>query len=76
MGLRASSDLVRCWVERTCAEQGVAAKVDDRRVIEQIVALVGQARQTGSTRSTSKVARPGVAGRTTARSRMAATIER
>lgn len=76
MGLRPSAEIVQAWVERTCALQGLPAKLDDPRVIEQIVKLVGHARQTGSTRSASNVPRPRIAGRTTARSSTAATIER
>ena len=76
MGVRPSAEVVQAWVERTCALQGVPAKVQDPLVIAQIVALLGQARQTASIRSSSKVLRPGVAGRTTARSSTAATIER
>ena len=76
MGLKPSPDVVQAWVERTCAAQGIPTKLYDPRVIEQVVKLVGQARQTGSTRSASKAPRPRIAGRTTARSSTAATIER
>lgn len=64
------------WVERTCAAQGLCPKVTDLEAIRTVVALIGQTRQTGSTRSGSKRVRPRTAGRTIARSRMAATIAR
>ena len=69
-------EVARAWVERTCAAQGVPVKVTDPGVIGAVVVLLGQSRQTGSTRSGSKVVRPRTAGRTTARSRTAATIAR
>jgi hypothetical protein len=70
-------DVVLAWLERTCAAQGVPVKVADPRIIAAVASLVPQAsRQTGSTRSGSKVVRPRVAGPTTARSRTAETIER
>ena len=69
-------EVVRAWVQRTVAEQGLPAQLEDPVVIARVVALFGQALQMGSTRSGSKAARPGTAGRTTARSKRAATIER
>ena len=66
----------RAWVERTCAAQGLPVKVTDRTTIGAVVVLLGQSRQTGSMRSGSKTVRPRTAGRTRARSRTAATIER
>ncbi len=78
MGVTAAPDpeAVRAWVERTCAAQGVPVKVRDPGVIRDAVALLGQSRQTGSTRSGSKRVRPRTAARTIARSRTAATIAR
>ena len=70
-------EVVRAWLERTCGAQGVPVKVADPRIIAAVATLLPQASfQTGSTRSGSKVARPGTAGRTTARSSTAETIER
>ena len=76
MAVNVDPGVVRAWVERTCAAQGVPVKVTDRGVIEQTVALLGQTRQTGSMRSASSPRRPGVARRMIARSRTAATIAR
>ena len=67
---------VRAWVERTCAAQGLPVKVTDHAALAAVATLLGQTRQTGSIRSGSKRARPGVAGLTTARSRTAATTAR
>lgn len=72
-------EVVHAWVERTCAAQGVPVKVRDPLVTTALVTLLGakrQKRQTGSTRSGSKVVRPRTAGRMTARSKTAATIAR
>lgn len=72
-------EVVRAWVERTCAAQGVPVKVSEPLVTVAVVTLLGgkrQKRQTGSKRSGSKVVRPRTAGRTTARSSSAATIAR
>jgi len=70
-------EVVRAWLERTCAAQGVPVKVSDPRIVARVVALLGQdSRQTGSIRAGSKVVRPRTAGRITARSKSAATIER
>jgi hypothetical protein len=55
-------EVARAWAERTCAEQGVPVKVTDPEVIEKAATLLGQTRQTGSTRSGSKAVRPGRAG--------------
>lgn len=66
----------RQWAERTCAAQGLQVKVNDRAAIGTIVVLLGQSRQTGSTRSGSKRVRPRTPGRMTARSSTAATIPR
>ena len=68
---------VRAWVEQSCAAQGIPVAVEDARIIARLVDLLAQSsRQSASTRSGSKVARPRTAGRTTARSRSADTIER
>jgi hypothetical protein len=32
---------VRRWVERTCAEQGIAVAISDTRTIGRVVALLG-----------------------------------
>jgi hypothetical protein len=76
MGLTEREAEARAWAERTCAAQGLAVKVRDARTIETTVALLGQTRQTGSTRSGSKRVLPRTAGPTIARSRIASTIER
>lgn len=67
---------VRAWVERTRAAQGLPPTLEDPLVIGKVVALLPQARQTGSMRSESKVVRPRTAERTTARSKSEDTIER
>lgn len=69
-------EVAQLWVERTCAEQGVAVKVTDPAAIQTVVVLLDQSRQTGSTRSGSKRVRPRTAGPMTARSSTAATIAR
>lgn len=77
MGLKPTDPaVVRAWVERTRAAQGLPPMLDDPVVIARLVALLPQARQTGSMRSGSKAVRPGTAGRITARSKSADTIER
>ena len=80
MGVRQVRDeVVRAWVERTCAAQGVPVKVHDPLVTAAVVTLLGgkrQKRQTGSMRSGSKVVRPRTAGRMIARSSTASTIAR
>jgi hypothetical protein len=78
MGLKPPDPaVVRAWLERSCAAQGVPVKVADPRIIAAVVSLLPQASfQAGSTRSGSKAVRPRTAGRTTARSSTAATIER
>ena len=78
MGVRGAPEpeVVRAWVERTCEAQGVPVKIRDPRVIRDTVALIGQSRQSGSTRSGSKRVRPGTPGRMIARSRTPATIAR
>lgn len=68
--------VVRDWVQRTRAAQGLPVVLDDPVVIAKVVALLPQARQTGSMRSGSKVVRPGTAERTTARSKSEDTIDR
>jgi hypothetical protein len=68
--------VVRAWIARTRAAQGLPPKLDDPVVIARVVALLPQARQTGSMRSGSKVVRPGTAERMTARSKSAETMER
>jgi hypothetical protein len=72
----ADPEVVRAWVARTRAAQGLPVELSDPVVIAKVVALLGQARQTGSTRSGSKAVRPRTAGRMTARSSTAETIER
>lgn len=65
----------RAWAERTCAAQGLPVKVEDPAALAKVVAVVrdaGQTRQTGSTRSSSKLVRPGLARRIKTRSRSAA----
>jgi hypothetical protein len=74
--VRVSPEMVEAWVRRTCAEQGVPERVSDPAVIGRVVALLGQVRQTGSIRAGSKRVRPRTAGRTTTRSRTAATMAR
>ena len=70
-------EMVRAWLIRTCAAQGVPVKVADPRVIARVVALLPQpSRQTGSIRPGSNAVRPRTAGRMTARSRTAPTIAR
>lgn len=69
-------EVVRAWVKRTRAAQGLPETVDDEVVIARVVALLPQARQTGSMRPGSKVVRPGTAERMTARSKRAETIDR
>lgn len=70
-------EVVRAWLERSCAAQGVPVKIADPRVIARVVTLLGQAsRHSASMRSGSKVVRPRTARRTIARSSTAETIER
>ena len=52
----------RRWAERTCEAQSVPLKVTDRAAIAEVVALLGQSRQTGLMRSGSKRVRPRTAG--------------
>jgi hypothetical protein len=69
----------RAWVERTCAAQGLAVKVDDPGTVAAVARLLaagGQTRQTGSTRDSSKVVRPRTARSMMARSSKAATMAR
>jgi hypothetical protein len=42
------------WVERTCADQGVAVKLSDPLVLEKVAELLAQGRKTGSSRDSSK----------------------
>lgn len=58
--------VVRAWVERTCAAQGVPVKVRDPGVIDATATNLGQSRQSGSIRSGSKAVRPRTAPRTVA----------
>jgi hypothetical protein len=77
MGLKPPDpEAVRAWVKRTRLAQGLSPHLDDPVVIARVVALLPQARQTGSMRSGSKAVRLGTAGRITARSKSADTIER
>ena len=77
MGLKPPDPaVVRAWIETTRLAQGLPPTLEDPVVIARLVALLPQARQTGSIRSGSKVARPRTAERTTARSSKADAIER
>jgi hypothetical protein len=77
MGLKPPDPaVVRAWIERTRLAQGLPPTLEDPVVIARLVALLPQARQTGSTRAGSKAARPRTAERTTTRSSSAHTIER
>ena len=77
MGLKPHDpEAVRAWVKRTRAAQGLPETLEDPVVIARLLAVLPQARQTGSTRSGSKLVRPGTAERITARSKSAETIER
>lgn len=40
-------ELVRAWVEQSCAAQGVPVKVTDPMVIRQVVVLLGNAKSPG-----------------------------
>jgi len=42
------------WVERTCADQGVAVKVSDSQTVETVKELLAQGRQKGVSRDSSK----------------------
>jgi hypothetical protein len=55
-------EMARRWLDRTCAAQGVPVEVEDPATLAKVVALLGQTRQTGSTRSGSKTLRPRTAG--------------
>ncbi len=44
----------RAWVERTCLDQGIPVKVSDPVTIEKVAQLLGQGRQTGVKRDSSK----------------------
>jgi hypothetical protein len=44
----------RAWVEKTCAEQGIAVKISDPQTIEKVAALLAQGIQTGRRRAGSK----------------------
>jgi hypothetical protein len=77
MGLKPPDPaVVRGWVARTRAAQGLPPTLEDPVVIARLVALLPQARQTGSIRSGSKAVKPRTAGRMSARSKTADTIER
>lgn len=76
MGVKPTREEVIAWVEHSCAAQGVPLKISDPLVVERVAALLGQVRQTASTRPGSKLDRPRTAGRMVARSRTAATIDR
>ena len=76
MVVKVTPEMVVAWVERSCAAQGVPVKVRDPAVVAQVAALLGQVRQTASTRSGSKLVRPRTAGRTVAESSTDETIER
>ena len=73
---RKPAEDARTWVERTCAAQGFPVKVTDPAIIAGTAALLGQTRQSGSSRPGSKTLRPGTAGRTVIRSSTDATIAR
>lgn len=71
------SAAVVAWVERTCAEQGLAVKVTDEPTLARVATLFrDQTRQTTSSRSGSKRLRPATAGRIVTRSTSEATIAR
>lgn len=74
MDVNRTAETARAWVERTCARQGLDAKVTEMAAVERVAVLLRQTRQTGSRRSGSKRLRPRAAGVTTTRSRIAATI--
>jgi hypothetical protein len=38
-------EVVRRWVERSCAEQGVAAKVSDAEAVGRVAALLREGRR-------------------------------
>jgi hypothetical protein len=77
MGLKPPDPaVVRAWVERTRLAQGLPPNLEDPVVIARVAALLGQALQTGAMRSGSKAVLPRTAGRITARSSTADTIER
>ena len=57
-----SAEVARSWAERTCVDQGLPVKVTDAAVIEKAATLLGQRRQTGSTRAGSNAVRPRRAG--------------
>ncbi len=76
MSARDPRELAREWAERTCRDQGMPHKVTDRSAVGAVVVLLGQKRQTGVTRRSSNVVRPGTAEPMTKRSSRAATIER
>ncbi len=76
MSARDPREVAQDWAERTCREQRMPGKVTDRASVGEIVVLLGQKRQTGATRRSSKVVRPGTAEPMTKRSSRAATIER
>ncbi len=42
------------WVERTCLDQGVPAKLSDPLALEKVAELLAQGRQTGVSRDSSK----------------------
>jgi hypothetical protein len=42
------------WVERTCAEQGIPAKLSDPQTIAKVAGLLAQGRQNGVRRDSSK----------------------
>jgi hypothetical protein len=60
MGVKITPEMVRAWVERTCAEQGVPVEVTDPGTIERIAAEVRLARRarTGRDRSSFDPAPP------------------
>jgi hypothetical protein len=76
VGVEPDPEVVRAWVARTRAAQGLPVELTDPVVIARVVALLAQARQRGEIRSASKPVRPRTAGRTIARSSTAETIER
>lgn len=42
-----TADQARCWVDRTCAEQGLPSKVGDEDVLRDIAVLLANGRDSG-----------------------------
>ena len=74
--VKITPEVVTAWVEDSCAAQGVPVKVTDPLTVRRVAAILGQDRQSASTRAGSKLPRPRTPGRMVARSSTAPTIER